>query len=118
MKKHTQLSRRFFIRSTAGLAAATLPKWFLEQSTDAATRQLGPNDQPSVALIGCGGMGRGDAKNASNYGRIVAVCDVDKNNLAEGKKLFPDAKEYSDFREVMQRDDIHAIICGTPDHWH
>jgi len=119
MKKHTQFSRRFFIRSTATVAAAsTLPKWFLEQSTHAAARTLGPNDQPAVALIGCGGMGRGDAQNASKYGRIVAVCDVDRNNLAEGNKLFPDAKEYSDFREVMLRDDIHAIICGTPDHWH
>jgi predicted dehydrogenase len=119
MKKHTQFSRRFFIRSTAAVtAASTLPKWFLEQSAHGATRELGPNDQPAIALIGCGGQGRGDAHNASKHARIVAVCDVDQKNLAEGKKLFPDAKEYADFREVMLRDDIHAIICGTPDHWH
>lgn len=120
MKKHTQISRRFFIRTTAGIAAAsTLPKWYLEQTqAHAATKQLGPNDQPALALIGCGGMGRADAKNASNYGRFVAVCDVDEKNLAEGKKMFPDAKGYQDFREIMARDDIHAIICGTVDHWH
>ena len=120
MKKHTQISRRFFIRTSAGVAAAsTLPKWYLEQTeAHAATKAPGPNDRPAVALIGCGGMGRGDAQNAAKHGRIVAVCDVDEKNLAEGKKLFPDAKEFSDFREVMQQEDIHAVICGTVDHWH
>lgn len=118
-KNSSQYTRRFFIKSTAGIAAAsTLPKWFLETQVHAATKELGPNDQPAVALIGSGGMGRGDARNASKFGRIVAVCDVDDKNLAEGKKMFPDAKEYRDFREVMQRDDIHAVICGTVDHWH
>jgi predicted dehydrogenase len=112
--------RRFFIKTTAGLAAAAgLPKWFLDETqVQGATKEPGPNDQPAVALVGCGGQGRGDANNAKKYGRIVAVCDVDDANLAQGKKMFPDAKEYRDFREVMARDDIHAIVCGTVDHWH
>ena len=123
MKKHattTPLTRRFFIKSSAGLAAAAgLPKWFLErESVYAAEPKLGPNDKPAVALVGCGGQGRGDARSAARFGQIVAVCDVDKHNLAEGKKMFPEAKEYADFRKVMERDDIHAIVCGTVDHWH
>ncbi|MEW6302289.1 MAG: Gfo/Idh/MocA family oxidoreductase [Verrucomicrobiota bacterium] len=113
------LNRRHFIRRTAAMAAAaTLPRWFLEESAQAATKPLGPNDQPAVALVGCGGMGRGDAKNASRFGRIVAVCDVDDAQLAQAKKMWPDATTYKDFRKVMERDDIDIVICGTVDHWH
>ena len=79
---------------------------------------LSPNEQPAIALIGCGGMGRGDAKNASRFGRVVAICDLDDAHLAEVKQMFPDATTYKDFRKVMERDDIHVVICGTVDHWH
>jgi len=115
-----RFSRRSFVKSAAAITAATtLPKWFLEEcQSKAATPDLGPNDQPAIALIGCGGMGRGDAKNASRFARVVAICDVDEANLGEGKKMFPDAKGYKDFRKVMERDDIHGVICGTVDHWH
>ena len=44
------------------------------------------NDKPSIALIGCGGRGRSDAKDASKFGNIVAVCDVDRHH-AEGAAL-------------------------------
>jgi len=71
-----------------------------------------------MALVGCGGMGRGDAKSASRFGRIVALCDVDDGQLAQAKKQWPDAATFKDFRKVMERDDIHAVICGTVDHWH
>lgn len=71
-----------------------------------------------MALVGCGGMGRGDARNAARFGRIVALCDVDASNLAKAKADHPGAVGYSDFREVMARDDIHVVICGTVDHWH
>ena len=118
--RSSRLTRRSFLESTVVVAAASrLPEWFLERSqVHAATLGLGPSDQPAVALIGCGGMGRADAQNASNYGKIVALCDVDTTNIAQAKKMFPAAQEYSDFREIMDRDDIHAVVCGTVDHWH
>lgn len=114
------LPRRTFLKTSAAAAAAsTLPAWFLQEGSAApASRPLGPNDQPAVALVGCGGMGRGDAKNASRFGRIVALCDVDQARLADTKKEWPDAATFNDFRKVMERDDIHAVICGTVDHWH
>jgi len=112
-------SRRHFLKSAAALAAAsTLPKWFLEESVVAATKPLAANDQPAIALVGCGGMGRGDAKNASRFGKVVALCDVDDGQLAEAKKQWPDATTFKDFRKLMERDDIHVVICGTVDHWH
>ncbi len=113
--------RRRFLKSAAALAAASsLPRWFLEESEAAiaSTKALGPNEQPAVALVGCGGMGTGDAKNAMRFGRIVAVCDVDESHLAAAKQQWPDATTFNDFRKVMERDDIHAVICGTVDHWH
>lgn len=115
-----RIPRRTFLRSAATLAAASsLPQWYLERrQAQAATRKLGPNDQPALALVGCGGMGRGDAKNASRFARIVAICDVDEKNLAEAKKMFPEAKEYRDFRAVMTQESIDGVICGTVDHWH
>jgi predicted dehydrogenase len=106
-------------------AATGLPLWFVEQEMALAApprRRLGPNDRPAIALVGCGGQGRGDAKWAARYGDIVAVCDVDSNHAAgaaadhteNGKS--PD--KYNDFRQVMARGDIDVVITGTPDHWH
>ena len=118
------LPRRTFLKTSlaAAAAASTLPAWFLDECEAAAAqspaRTPGPNEQPAVALVGCGGMGRGDAKNASRFGRIVALCDVDEARLADTKKQWPDAATFTDFRKLMQRDDIHAVICGTVDHWH
>ena len=120
MKSKTPgVSRRSFIKTTGTVAAAvSLPKWFLETQAQEVARRPSANDQPAVALVGCGGMGRGDARSASRFGRIVAICDVDKANLAEAKKMFPEAKGFGDFRKVMERSEIDAVICGTVDHWH
>lgn len=109
------------------LAAATgLPLWFVERQLRAAedpVKKLSANDRPGIALIGCGGMGKVDAANASNYGDIVAVCDVDSGRVAEAVAKFttedgrkPDG--YGDFRRLLERGDVHAIVNGTPDHWH
>ncbi len=113
-------SRRSFIKSAAALTAATsLPKWFLDECSVAATpKPLGPNDKPGIALIGCGGRGRGDGAEAAKHGEMLAICDVDDANLAQAQKTWPGAKPYKDFRKVMERDDIHVIVTGTPDHWH
>lgn len=118
MRSHRP-SRRNFLKMT-GLAASSLPFWFVDECT--AQRRSEPTIPPSekinLALIGCGGQGRGDARNARRYGRIVAVCDVDARRLAIAQKDFPGAKGYSDFRKLLERDDIDAVICGTVDHWH
>jgi anaerobic selenocysteine-containing dehydrogenase len=123
--KYCYVSRRSFLKSCSLAAAATgLPIWFLERELTAAPapRKLGPNDRPGIALVGCGGQGKGDAGNASRFGDIVAICDVDASHVEQAAKQFTkDGKvpaKYSDFRKVMEREDIHAVINGTPDHWH
>ncbi|MHC4207145.1 MAG: Gfo/Idh/MocA family protein [Planctomycetota bacterium] len=116
-------SRRTFLK-TAGAAAAasSLPFWFTEECNAQQRRRtaesLPPSEKLNLALIGCGGQGRGDARNAGRYGQIVAVCDVDAKHLARAQKDFPGAEGYTDFRKLLERKDVDAVICGTVDHWH
>src|SRR5437879_5430348 len=119
MMKHLHSNRRDFLR-TSTIAATTLPAWFLEECR-AQPNPKGPttkNDTPGIALVGCGGMGRGDLKNASRFGRVVALCDVDENQLAAAAKDWPKAAHERDFRKVMERKDVDVVICATVDHWH
>jgi predicted dehydrogenase len=121
-----QVSRRTFIRRVAAAAALTgLPTWFLERQALGAedVRPIpSPNDRPGIALIGCGGMGKGDATNAAKHGDIVALCDVDENHLAAAAKKFTVGgrvpETYPDFRKLLERKDVHVVVNATPDHWH
>src|SRR2546422_3047994 len=111
--------RRFLKAATLTAAGTMLPDWFLEGTRSfAATRPLSPDEKPNIALIGCGGQGRYDTKLATQFAKVVAVCDVDGKHAEQASKQFGDAKIYKDFRKLLERDDIHAIINGTPDHWH
>ena len=121
----SQVSRRRFLQSTSTLAAASSLGVF---SSTSAVRADSPNERPKFALIGCGGQGTGDGRRALNYGDIVAVCDVDTSHSAYAKaaytrRMAAKGKEvridvYDDYRAIIDRDDIDAIICGTVDHWH
>lgn len=127
MSNSFQISRRSFLNRCALTAAATgLPLWFVERelalAAEPAAQTKSPNDRPGVALIGCGGMGRGDAQNANRFGDIVAVCDVDDSHTEQAAKQFTKngkaPAKFSDFRKVMERSDVQVIVQGTPDHWH
>ncbi|MBT8044313.1 MAG: Gfo/Idh/MocA family oxidoreductase, partial [Verrucomicrobiae bacterium] len=93
-------------------------------AADAPKAIKSPNERPRMALVGAGGMGTGDARSSLRFADLVAVCDVDDSHsercatrLTEkngGKK----PEKYSDFRKLLERDDIDVIINGTPDHWH
>jgi predicted dehydrogenase len=122
------VSRRSFLRSCALTAAATgLPSWFVERNAlfaaeNPAAKPRLANDRPGIALIGCGGMGRYDLTLASQFGDVVALCDVDQTHLDEAITQFTaDGKKpvgYTDFRKLLERPDVHAIVNATPDHWH
>src|SRR5687767_10878855 len=116
--------RRFFKVASAFAAASGLPLWYadrvLAQDADAKKDIPPPNpsEQFRIGLVGCGGMGRGDAKNAKRFGRVLALCDVDQKHLAETEKEHPGAKTYTDFRKLVEDKDLDVVICATVDHWH
>lgn len=118
MSNHQPTRRAFLQQSAAACAAVTVPYW-MTPSRAAAQETKSANDRPRVALVGCGGQGRGDAHLASAFGDIVAVCDVDSKHAAAAKEQFggkPDA--YGDYRQVLDRKDVDVVINATPDHWH
>src|SRR5262245_6207013 len=93
MASPIQISRRSFLQHCAAVAAATgLPLWFVERELSAAGQgtapATSPNSRPRVALIGCGGQGKTDARSAVRFGDLVAVCDVDEAHAAEAAKQF------------------------------
>jgi predicted dehydrogenase len=123
--KSLHVSRRSFLKRCSVIAAtAGLPCWFVERGLAAqpAGPTKSPNDRPGIALIGCGGQGTRDAQTAAAWGDVVAVCDVDeKQGAAAVEKLTVEGKApklYADFRRVLERDDVHVLVNGTPDHWH
>src|SRR5262245_50711621 len=98
MSDFAHFNRRTLLKSAAAIAASTtLPEWFVEE-THARAPEKPVNERPRIALVGCGGQGRADAKKASRFGDVVMVCDVDDERIAEAKKLWPDASTKKDFR--------------------
>lgn len=81
---------------------------------------VGPNETLNIACIGVGGKGKSDTENASHYGRIVALCDIDSNRLDAQAALYKDAKTFHDFRELLDKlgSKIDAVTVSTPDHTH
>ncbi|MBX3746544.1 MAG: Gfo/Idh/MocA family oxidoreductase [Verrucomicrobiae bacterium] len=113
-----QVSRRNFLKAAA--AGAGIPLWYLHECEGLAATPArpGPNDRPGIGLIGCGGQGRGVCNGARRYGQVIAVADVDVNQAGAARKQFEAEHQYEDFRKLIERDDIHVIINGAPDHWH
>jgi predicted dehydrogenase len=79
------------------------------------------NDNIQIALIGAGGMGQSDAHQSSSLPgvKLVAACDLYASRLEHCKEVWgKDIFATRDYREILARPDIDAIIIGTPDHWH
>jgi predicted dehydrogenase len=89
--------------------------------TLAARRYRSPNDQIQLAVIGAGGMGMADVNTAVRVPgvKLVAAADVYDGRLEAVREAHgTDVFTTRDYREILARDDIDAVIVGTPDHWH
>lgn len=100
------ITRRKFVQTLAALSATT-----------AYARKLSANDKLNIGVIGVAHQGNYNLTNVSSQ-NIVALCDVDENNLAAAAKKFPSAKTHVDFRQLIDQKDIDAIVIATPDHTH
>ena len=116
------LTRRSFLKTSSLIAAAGLgAPAYLKSATSAVSA----SDKLNVALIGCKNMGWGDLTDLLLHDEVqcLALCDIDKSILdSKAKELSEKHKTkfdlYSDYRRVLDRKDIDAVIIGTPDHWH
>ena len=115
MSRSQELSRRTFLRRAT--AAVAVP-YLIPSGLLAAPGKPGPNEQIGVAGIGIGRRGAGVFKNTieSPLGRAVAVADV--NSITAGKMAEQfEIDPYKDYRELLERKDVDAIVTATPDHW-
>ncbi len=106
---------------------------FIQQSTAAAVgvvalsalnrvRAAGANDRIRIGVIGVGGMGTGHTgslvrKSAEENIQVVAVSDVYQRRLNRAKGICQ-GEGYADYRRLLERKDIDAVLIATPDHWH
>ncbi len=113
--------REFFKRSALTGALVSIPTvWASGKSTPSKD-----GDKPTVAAIGVGGsrgafsQGGADAKRAAEFGRLIAVCDVDVVHCGEFNAKFDHKLAmYDDYRKMLEREKPDIVTIGTPDHWH
>jgi len=113
MSNRNHISRRTFgrITASAGLGLTAAP----------AVNVLGANETVSVGLIGCSGRGSALVRTFLKCGAVFkAVCDVDRNRLEHGREITggEEVTAYHDYRKLLERKDLDAVIVATPPHWH
>ena len=111
-------TRRGFLKSTLGLAGPLI----VPSSVLGKEGATPPNERVQLGCIGVGGMGSGNLSAFLQDKRVevLGICDVDANHRAKGLEtagLKPEAGT-GDFRELIAREDIDAVMIATPDHWH
>ncbi len=121
MKK---FNRRRFLKSVTGGAIAF--PYIVSSSALGQAGSVAPSNRIVMGAIGVGSMGTGDMRGfmRKNEVQMVAVCDVDKKNRDRAKKFADekygnsDCATYLDFRELIGRGDLDAVLLAMPDQWH
>ncbi len=107
-------TRRRFLQTTAAASTVFAVPYVVPSSV------FGANEKIHTGHIGLGGQGRGNL--GAFMSNAVAVCDVDQSRLATAVKSVTDkgnkCEGYGDYRKLLDRKDIDAVVISTPDHWH
>ena len=121
-------TRRKFLRNTAIAAGGSLIGSAMHNKAFAYFKNgIAPSDQLNIAAIGINGMGWTDLSAALKVPgvNLVGLCDIDNNvldkrmtDLGKMNVTTGNIKTYNDYRKLLERKDVDAVIIGTPDHWH
>ncbi len=130
-KPSAGLSRRHFLQGTAALAVGSSA--FASTFALGDEKKVSANDRLGLGFIGVGKQNRGHLDHflGQKEVQVLAVCDVDTTRRENAKKTvesryaeqvksgsYKGCSDYNDFRELLQRKDIDAVVIATPDHWH
>lgn len=99
-------TRRRFLQTTAAAF------------TSGMVRAQAPSERLRVGVIGVAGQGSYNLGNAANAADIAALCDVDEKRAGTARERFPQAKFYTDFRQLIEQKGLDAVVIATPDHTH
>jgi len=109
-----QRTRRDFLKTTAAAGAIAAAPMILPSTV------WGANERIHTGHIGLGGQGNSNFRALANH--AVALCDVDSGHLERAMKAAAgrgrDCEAYGDYRKLLDRKDIDAVVVSTPDHWH
>lgn len=124
MATPNKLNRRQLLKSTAKITAAAIGFPYFIPSSAFGKSEILPSERITLGFIGTGKRSRGLLGSFLGIGgfRTVAVCDVDSRKRAYARRLvdekYKGCSEIHDFRDLIARDDIDAVVVATPDHWH
>jgi hypothetical protein len=123
MSKPSSITRRSFLATSTKAASAIAAANILLRPSrvPGAPRRLSPNEKLNIAFIGVGGQGGADLDSITRAEdvNVVALCDVDENNLNRAATKFPTAKRYRDYRKLLETEkSLDAVTVGIPDHSH
>jgi predicted dehydrogenase len=112
-------TRRSFVKGAGAAMLVPARAW-------ARTGRVSPSDRITLGVIGWGMMGPSNTKAFLQQSdcQVVAACDLHKGHLQSAVDTVnnrygnQDCKAYQDYRELLARDDIDAVMIAVPDHWH
>ena len=127
MSQNKSINRRRFLKRAAGITAGAIAlPYIVPASVFGKAGSITPSNRIVMGCIGTGWMGTDNLRSflSEPDARVVAVCDIDANHLQNARDIVnkkyanTDCASYHNFRELIAREDIDAVMLGLPDHWH
>jgi predicted dehydrogenase len=112
--------RQFMTRAAAFTSTLTTLRWHAPTFAQDPTRSResrSPNEKLNIGCIGVAAQGEYNLNNVASE-NIVALCDIDAQRLGKAAERFPKAEKYADYRKLLDRTDLDAVVIATPDHSH